>query len=152
VPLLKKIVAEKLVSSEEREDLLSKTKEVLLLNIDWLDEYRPLLRFSQNFPDVLSAEEKSGIAQAFPALARRNILDELSEDDPVTLRSYAYEIEDIARDLNVDVAELLKDIEFRACDREEDAEQPDDFGGNRPKQDNEWCDDTEIESIFAALR
>jgi hypothetical protein len=149
VLLLKKI--DKLITPEQHEHLMWKTKEVLLSEIDWLDEYRPLLRFMESFPDALSSEEKSASSQAFPALARRNILDELSEDDPDTLRSYAYEIGHIAKDLGVDVTELLRDIESRARDREEDAEQPDEPPDQDLRPDQEWCGDNEIESIFSGL-
>jgi hypothetical protein len=45
----------------------------------------------------------------------------------------AYDIEDIAKDPGVDVAELLRDIEYRSRDREEDAEQPDEFAWSNCK-------------------
>lgn len=147
VLLLKIIDKKKLATPEQAQSILAKSKE-LLTDIDWLDEYRPLVQFMEAFPQSFSREEKRASAEGFPAIARKNILDELVDDDPDTLRSYASEIEDIAKDLGVDVTVLLDDIESRAQSREEDADRPAESPHDYPQSTDEWCSDDEIESIF----
>jgi hypothetical protein len=104
----------------------------------------------------VSCTTRSASAKAFPSLARRNIFNDLEENDPDSLRSYASEIEDIAKDLGADVTELLRDIELFARNHEENAEEPDELpdydDDHEPQPFREWCSDNEIESIFNVLR
>jgi hypothetical protein len=152
IHILENLEAEDLVTSEQLNELLASAKERVLSNIDWISEYRPYVRFIESFPDAVSSDERSANADAFSELARRNIFDELTENDPDTLRMYASEIKDIAGDLGVDVSELLKDVESRARHIEEDAEEPPkDLIDSDPLPRRDWCSDKEIESFFEGL-
>jgi hypothetical protein len=152
ISLLENLAEDEFISEEHLNKLLGESKTFMLANIDWLTEYQPYTHFMNSFPDAVPLEERAANANAFARLARRNILDELLEDDPDTLRIYASEIKDIAGDLNIDVTELLGDIEAKVRRIEEDAEEPpEDFNESKPKQDFESCSDEEIASIFEGL-
>lgn len=152
INLLESFASDELISEAQLDRLLAESKDFLLSDVDWITEYRPYTRFIDSFPDVVPSGEKAANADAFSKLARRNILDELDENDPDTLRMYASEIKDIAGHLNVDVTDLLREIEAKARYIEEDAEEPPrDFDDSGPKRDPDWCSDEEITSIFEGL-
>jgi hypothetical protein len=154
IRLLEDIQNEGLLVGKCRRKILSKSKDYLLFEIDWLSDYRPLLRFIDVFPALVSSNEKAALAKSFVPLARKNILRELISKDPDTLRYYAAEVQDIGGQVGANVTKLVNDIEKRALSLEKHVEDTDEDRGesNEPPSESESCSDGEIESIFVAFK
>jgi len=149
------------IAREEWKDLASKTKLLLLNNLQDLDDFRVLLSFADTFPNGISSKEMSNVRRAFPGSARRYVIYDLNIDDPDEYRTYAREIESMADQLDVDVTETLDDIEQAAWELEqqaEDTEDDDDVDDEPTSAESdtqryyrEEVPDREIDSIFSAL-
>jgi RNase P protein component len=152
------------LDTKQWKELLTTTKGFLADNLAGLEDYRALTRFLKMHPGAFSGEEVQACAESFPPFAKR-FSWEATTTDPDDLRTYVEEINSIADDLDVDVTDTVNDLEERAREGEELAEEeekeegdsipPEDVGRRdileKLKRSTYEVSDTEIESMFSAL-
>jgi hypothetical protein len=146
-------------------ELLTATKISIADKLVDLEDYRALTQFLKIHPGGFSKEEVQGFADSFPPFAKR-FSWEATTTDPDDLRTYVEEINSIADELDVNVFDTVNDLEERAREAEELAEQeeksrsdstpPEDFGRSdtleKRKRSISEVSNSEIESMFSSLQ
>jgi hypothetical protein len=140
-----------LCSAADDASLSANLKAFLSSGFYRLDDFKPWLRFTELYPELITAAERHHIARQFTDFQASFHSD---QDDPDYVREEALEAEELGKEFGVDVSAKVAELQAKAAGLEDEASggPDDDERSGSGTAAHAWCSDSEIQSIFEQIR